>query len=342
MDTKSSSNNGRDAQSEAILSPNASLPKETGAPEEAIAFPESKSPEAVLETTLPLPLLKKDGAKDIYDLGEYHLAVYTDRAGVSGITIEGGMPQRGLYLARLAAYWLEKTKLSVPNHFEAYLQSADELQQFLREGESIELPENLIGRCIVFTKSDPLDIEFEIWGYLTGPAWKEYQESGTVFGIPQISGLLQSQCIPREIIVAFKSNETGTRKQLSDEEVIEITGQDLFDNIKTVCSKIYNDAQRTLRISGKFIPAYMKIMFDQNTNKARIAGDILTPDTTCYWDAQNYRVGGSHYNFESQTLRAWLAHTSWKHPKPLPQIPAEVKQQTAKKHRILCDRIIGK
>ncbi len=342
MDTKSLSNNGQDAQSEAKLSPDTSLPNEAGTSEGTIAPPESKFPEAVLETELPLPLFKKDGAKDIYDLGEYHLAVYTDRAGVSGLTIEGGIPQRGLYLARLAAYWLEKTKLSTPNHFEAYLQTPEELQQFLKEGVSLELPEDLIGRCIVFTKSDPLDIEFEIWGFLTGPVWTEYQKSETVFGKPQISGLLHSQCIPGEVITAFKSDETGVRKQLSDEEVIEITGQDLFDDIKAACAKIYNDAQRTLRISGKFIPAYMKIMFDQNTNKACIAGDILTPDTACYWDAQNYRVGSPHYNFESQTLRAWLAHTSWKHPKPLPQIPAEVKQQTAEKHRVLCERIIGK
>ncbi|NLB17372.1 MAG: hypothetical protein GX825_01225, partial [Syntrophomonadaceae bacterium] len=169
MKAESLSNNGHNNNPDTVLSQDASLLKEIESSEEVIAPPEPQLPEAVLETTLPLPLLKKDGAKDIYDLGEYDLAVYTDRASVSGITLDGGIPQRGLYLARLASYWLEKTKVVVPNHFKTHLKSADELQQFLKEGVSLELPEDLIGRCIVFTKSDPLDIEFEIWGFLTGP-----------------------------------------------------------------------------------------------------------------------------------------------------------------------------
>ncbi|MDD4634995.1 MAG: phosphoribosylaminoimidazolesuccinocarboxamide synthase [Dehalococcoidales bacterium] len=310
--------------------------------QETASPPEPQLPEAILNTELPLPLLKKDDARDIYDLGEYNLAVYTDRASVFGVPIEGGIPERGIYMARLTSHWMAKTNIVVPNHFKAFIQETNDLNQFLKEGESFQLPENLAGRCLVYKKIEPLEADFEVWGYLTGPAWKEYSETGNVFGHPQISGLLQSQCIPGSILVAFTTDAEGNRKQLSDDELVELTGPKLLEDIKSAYVRLYNDIQRALRVNGKFIVAHMKLIFGKDRKKAYIADDILTPDSTCYWDMQHYKVGSPYYSFESQTLKAWLMHTSWKQRGPLPQIPANIMLQTIDRYRTLCERITGK
>jgi len=304
--------------------------------------PEPQLPQALLETNLPFTLIRKDGARDIYDLGEYNLAVYTDRATVFDAPIEGGIPERGKCLARLAAYWLAKTRPIIANHFKSALQNPDELKSYLAEESSFDLPENLVERCLIYKKTEPLDIIFEIWGYLTGPAWKEYQDNGTVFGHPQINGLLQSQSLPASVFVAFEKSGDGTRKQLTDEELTERLGTKLLEDIKTSGARIYTDLQRTLRVNGKFIVPHMSLVFGNNRSKAFIADDMLTPESACYWDMTHYRVGNPYYNYEMQTLKAWLAHTSWNHRGPLPQIPPEIMLQTIAKHRNLCERVTGK
>jgi phosphoribosylaminoimidazole-succinocarboxamide synthase len=330
MENNSSSDNGHDNQSFVEVSQHASPP------------PETQLPEAILETNLPLPLQSREGSCDIYDLGDYNLAVYTDRAGILGSPIEGGIPQRGLYLARLASYWLQRTAAIIPNHFKALVNTSEELSRFLKEGDSIEIPDNLTGRCIVYNKTKPLDIEFEVWGNLTGPAWKEYQEHETVFGRPQITGLLQSQCIPGYAFVAFQTDACGNRRLLTDEELTEMLGPKLADDINSGFARLYNDVLRTLRVTGKFMVPQMKLVFERDRNKARITNDLLTPDSAYYWDMQTYKIGCRHYSYEEQTLRAWLSHTSWRDSKPLPTIPAEIIAQTIDRHRTLTERITGK
>lgn len=309
---------------------------------EAATPPEPQLPQALLETDLPLTLIRKEGARDIYDLGEYNLAIYTDRATVFDAPIEGGIPERGKCLARLAGHWLSKTRAVIPNHLKSALPSSAELKGYLGEESTFELPDNLVERCLIYKKTEPLDITFEIWGYLTGPAWKEYQSHGTVFGHPQISGLLESQSLPASVFVGFEKSEDGTRIQLSEEELNERLGTKLLEDIKTSVARIYADLQRTLRVSGKFIVPHMSLVFGNNRNKAVIADDILTPESACYWDMLHYRVGNQYYNYEMQTLKAWLTHTSWNHRGPLPQIPPEIMLQTIAKHRNLCERVTGK
>jgi phosphoribosylaminoimidazole-succinocarboxamide synthase len=319
-------------------------PEETSqeANQETAPAAEQRLPDALLTTDLPLPLISQDDDRDIYDLGEYNLAVYTDRMNVFGAPIDGGLPGRGKYMACLASHWLEKTKLFVPNHFKAFIQSSDDLDPYLKEKGSFQLPEDLFGRCLVYKKTQPLDIDFEVWGYLTGPVWKEYQENETVFGHRQINGLLQSQCIPGSVFAAFKTDADGNHRLLSENELKELLGEDFANAVKAAAEKIYYAVQRTLRINGKFIVAHMSMKFERDGNKAVIADDILTPNSACYWDMQHYRVGCLYHSFESQSLTAWLMHTSWKNRGPLPQIPHEIILQTIEKYRLLCERITNK
>lgn len=329
MDTQ---DNGKTRQAENLTQPDA-------------LFDCSDSPppgrEPLMQAELPLPLLKREGEHDVFDLGERVLVVNTDRVVIFGKLLPVGIPDKGEFSARLSHYWLGKTGVVLPNTCQALISDTSQLDQYLAAGERFKYPQYLAGRSLIFRKAEPLGIECEIWGYLTGHVWQEYKNHSTVFGNPTINGLLESQAIPGSAFAAFRKNPDGTRTQIDNEQMNEIAGVKTANEIRSKTFDIYNLAQRNARIPGNFFIANIKLEFGLEKNKPVIINDILSPDSSCYWDIRTYRVGREHFSFETQTLKAWLMQSSWSRKDLVPTIPPEIMAQTVDKYRQLCERITG-
>jgi len=298
-------------------------------------------PVALMQTELPLPLLKREGEHDVFDLGDRLLVVNTDRVVIFGRLLPVGIPDKGKFSARVSHYWLKKTGVVMPNACQAIISDTSQMDQYLAAEQRFEYPEYLAGRSLIFKKIEPLGMECEMWGYLTGHVWQEYKNHGTVFGKPTINGLLESQAIPGFAFAAFRKNPDGTRTQINDEEMNEIAGPKAAGEIRSRTFDIYNQAQRNARIPGNFFIANIKLEFGLEKNKPVIINDILSPDSSCYWDIRTYRVGREHFSFETQTLKAWLMQSSWSRKDLIPTIPPEIMTQTIDKYHQLCERLTG-
>ncbi|MBN1368738.1 MAG: hypothetical protein JW954_00700 [Dehalococcoidaceae bacterium] len=303
--------------------------------------PPPPGPEPLMQAELPLPLLKREGEHDVFDLGNHILVVVTDRVVVFGKLLPAGIPDKGIFSTRLSHFWLGKTGVILPNTCQALVSDTNQLNQYLAADQRFEYPDYLANRSLIFRKTDPLNIECEIWGYLTGHVWQEYKNHGTVFGNPTINGLLESQAIPGFAFAAFRKNPDGTRTQINDEEMNELAGAKAAGEIRSKTFDIYNQVQRNARIPGNFFIANIKLEFGLEKNKPFIINDILSPDNSCYWDIRTYRVGREHFSFETQTLKAWLMQSSWSRKDLFPTIPPEIMAQTVDKYRQLCERITG-
>ncbi len=339
---QSFSSEASSAENAEVNSPLEAMDATTTQPNEDVVAPEAPAgPQPLMKAGLPLPLVGRVNDSDIFDLGEYYLKVFTDRVNVFGTTMPYGLLDKGRFCAQITSFWLQKTRHTLLNTFKQLITEPSSLDDYLDEEKRFEYPDYLAERSIVFKKAEPLPVEAEVWGFLTGPAWKEYRDNGTVFGKRIINGLLESQSIPGQVLKLTKITGDGSIVDISDAELSEITGEKIAREIKEKSIAIYNQAQRYSRIPAGFYIANMKIGFGLINGKLEVNNDLLSPENACYWDMRGYRVGRTHYSYELQSLKAWLLQTSWNKNKPFPNVPPEIVEQSTRRYKDLCERIKG-
>ncbi len=299
-------------------------------------------PEILLNTELPLPLFKRGKARDVYELGDKLLIVATDRISAFDIVLPCGIPNKGKVLNQLSAFWFEKTKHIVPNHLLQVVDDASCLDSYLPEESRFAYPSYLNGRSMIVKKAERIPIECVVRGFLSGSAWEEYREQGTVFGTPVIRGLLESSDLPWSIFTPTTKAEEGHDMPMSIEEVEKIIGASLAQEIEEKGLAIYKFAQKFARIPGSFFIADTKLEFGVDDGELILIDELLTPDSSRFWDIGIFRVGQPQDSFDKQPVRDWLTQSGWNKEPPAPILPPDVIESTSKRYQQVYERLTGK
>jgi len=289
----------------------------------------------LLETKLSLPLFKRGKVRDVYDLGDKLLIVSTDRISAFDYVLPCGVPEKGIILNQLSAFWFKKTAHIIPNHFIKVIDSLDSLRHC--EGESAkaisirELPDYLTQRSMLTAKAHRIPVECIVRGYLSGSAWAEYKQSGSISNIHLPSGMPENQELPQPIFTPTTKSDVEHDRPLTNDDVVELGIEHLMAEMERKSLLIYRFAQDYAKTRGIII-ADTKFEFGVIDGKLVLIDELLTPDSSRFWDASQYKVGQLQYSLDKQPVRDWLLASGWDKESPPPTLPPEVIQATTQRY----------
>jgi phosphoribosylaminoimidazole-succinocarboxamide synthase len=295
----------------------------------------------VLKTDLPLPLFGRGKVRDTYDLGDLLLIVATDRISAFDVVLPCGIPDKGIILNKLSAFWFEQTHKIMPNHMMEPLEDLKRLDDLVSLKRRFKYPEYLLDRSMLVKKLARINIECVARGYLAGSAWEEYRKTGTVCGYVLPRGLQESQELPEPLFTPTTKAEKGHDIPLTMKQFKEIIDCTLADELKRATLNIYNFARDYARGKGIII-ADTKMEFGLQGNKLILIDELLTPDSSRFWDMETYKVGQSQPSYDKQPVRDWLANSGWNKEPPAPMLPKEVITSTSNLYRKAYERLTGK
>lgn len=288
--------------------------------------------EVMLEAGLPNRTYRGK-VRDTYDLGDKMLIVATDRTSAFDVVLPTGIPRKGEVLTRLSAWWFDRIKEVVPNHFLALITE--------KNASLVDLPltPDYFGRSMLVKKAKRLDAECIVRGYLSGSGWKDYQRSGSVCGIPLAEGLRESERLPEAIFTPSTKPEVGHDENISYEQLVELEGEDAANAMKLRSLAIYNYAH-TVALERGVIIADTKFEFGLWNDEVILIDEVLTPDSSRFWPAETYRAGGPQPSLDKQPVRDWMAGV-WKDGDPPPAIPADVVAATTARYLAIYEKLTG-
>jgi phosphoribosylaminoimidazole-succinocarboxamide synthase len=295
----------------------------------------------LLKTNMPLPVFGRGKVRDTYELGDVLLIVATDRISAFDVVLPCGIPHKGLVLNKLSAFWFEQTRKLVPNHLMEPLEDVKRLDDFIALKKRFKYPQYLTGRSMLVKKMARINIECVVRGYLAGSAWEEYRKTGIVCGYQLPRGLLESQELPEPLFTPTTKAEKGHDKPLTMNEIKEVVDATLAEEMKRASLTIYNYARDYAKSRGIII-ADTKMEFGLNGNKLILIDELLTPDSSRFWDVEFYKPGQSQPSYDKQPVRDWLANSGWNREPPAPLLPGEVIASTCKIYAKAYERLTGK
>lgn len=289
----------------------------------------------LLETDLPAPRYRGK-VRDTYDLGDELLIVATDRVSAMDAVLPAGIPHKGHVLSRLSAWWFERIAGVIPNHFIA-LVTAENAARL-----PFPLPAEYYGRSMLVRKARRLEGECIVRGYLAGTAWKEYQRSGEVCGIPLPPGLHEADALPEPIFTPSTKAEVGTGhdENISYERFEEVVGAEEANAMRLRSLALYGYARAIAEERGIII-ADTKFEFGVWNEEVILIDEVLTPDSSRFWPLTSYRPGGPQVSLDKQPIRDWLAATGWRDGQPLPAVPAAVIAATTERYLTVYRMLTG-
>src|SRR5438874_10681438 len=291
------------------------------------------------ETVLQVDLagvrkLKSGKVREIFDLGDSLLFVASDRISAFDVIMPNGIPRKGEVLTQLSYFWFAQTESFQPNHLIS--RPDDSLPDSLRP-----FADKLGGRSMIVKKARPLAIECVVRGYLAGSGWKEYRERQSVCGIKLPPGLKESSQLPEPLFTPATKAETGHDENISFEEAARIVGADIAEQVRAASMKIYNFARDYAR-KRDIIIADTKFEFGELDGKLILIDEVLTPDSSRFWPADQYQPGKSQPSFDKQFVRDYLETLDWNKTPPGPKLPDEVVAKTTAKYFEAYERLTGK
>jgi len=296
----------------------------------------------LLNADLPLPLFFRGKVRDTYDLGNLLLIIATDRISAFDSVLPCGIPGKGFVLNQLSAFWFKKTEEIVPNHLVEMVDDVHCLDSYLPARNRFPYPSYLAGRSMIVKKAKRIPIECVVRGYLSGSAWAEYQQHGTISGMPLPEGLEQSQELPQPLFTPTTKAESGHDEPLSTEEMKELAGEAIAEEVREKSMAIYSYAREYAR-ARDIIIADTKMEFGLDENNTLILIDeLLTPDSSRFWDTSLYVVGQSQPSYDKQPVRDWLVEAGWNKEPPAPMLPPEVVEATTERYQTAYQRLTGK
>jgi len=301
----------------------------------------SISPSVLLKADLPLPLFFRGKVRDTYDLGNRLLIVATDRISAFDVVLPAGIPSKGLVLNKLSAFWFNQTRYLMPNHLVEAVDDVGCLDAYLSAESRFAYPSYLAGRSMVVRKVERIMVECVVRGYLSGSAWAEYQQYGTISGLPLPEGLKQSQELPQPLFTPTTKAETGHDQPLSMDEMKKLVGDHMAEEMEQKSLAIYNYA-RGYAITRGIIIADTKFEFGLDGDRLILIDELLTPDSSRIWDAGLYKVGQSQSSFDKQPVRDWLTESGWNKEPPAPVLPPEVIEATTRRYEQAYKRLTGR
>ena len=295
----------------------------------------------LINSELPLPVFVKGKVRDTYDLGKQLLIVATDRLSAFDVVLPCGIPDKGRVLNQISAYWFNETKNIIANHVIELINDPSILDKYLPANKRFAYPAYLSGRSMVVKKVKRLPVECVVRGYLAGSAWAEYQKSGTAFGIPLPKKMVESQELPEPLFTPTTKADTGHDMPMNIGEMGKLIGVEMANNIKEKSLAIYNFARKQASSKGIII-ADTKFEFGLEGDKLIIIDEMLTPDSSRFWDAGLYKPGQSQPSYDKQPVRDWLTNTGWNKEPPAPMLMVEVIESTSRIYRTAYEKLTGK
>ncbi len=271
-----------------------------------------------------MPLFRQGKVRDVYDLGDRLLLVATDRLSAFDVVLNETVPNKGRILTHMATSWFALTEDICRNH--------------LISTDVADLPtaaqphaEALRGRFMLVEKAERVDIECVVRGYLAGSGWKEYQQSQTVCGIPLPEGLRESDQLPEPIFTPAAKNDVGHDQNITFEDMCSRVGTTLARHLRRLSLALYAFAEARARERGVII-ADTKFEFGIVNGQVTLIDEILTPDSSRFWNANEWVPGRPQASMDKQPLRDWLETTGWNKQPPPPTIPQDVIDATAARY----------
>ncbi len=290
--------------------------------------------ETVLQLDLPgVKKLKSGKVREVFDLGDRLLFVASDRLSAFDVIMPNGIPRKGEVLTQISYFWFAQTAAFQPNHLIS--RANDPLPENLRP-----FADKLARRSMIVKKCRPLAIECVVRGYLAGSGWKEYQKSQTVCGIKLPAGLKESSELPEPIFTPSTKAEAGHDENISFEQAKQIAGGDLAEQARAASLKIYNFARDYARKRGIII-ADTKFEFGLDNGKLILIDEVLTPDSSRFWPADQYQPGRGQPSFDKQFVRDYLETLDWDKTPPGPKLPDDVVAKTTATYLEAYERLTG-
>jgi phosphoribosylaminoimidazole-succinocarboxamide synthase len=260
--------------------------------------------------------------RELYEVGhDRMLVVASDRISVFDVVLDDTIPDKGRVLTALSAYWFDVTSPIVPNH----VVSADPTDFPETAGPEVA------GRAMLVRAARPVRLECVARGYLFGSAWSDYEATGSVGGRMLPAGLHQAERLSAPVFTPTTKAEVGHDLALSDSEAAELVGGDVFEQLRDITLRIY-EFGADLAASRGIILADTKLEFGFVDEELRVIDEMLTPDSSRYWPAEEYRVGASPPSFDKQFVRDHYLGIGWHKEPPAPALPAEVISATRGKY----------
>jgi phosphoribosylaminoimidazole-succinocarboxamide synthase len=294
--------------------------------------------EVLVSTDLPLKPFIKGKVRDTYEIGNDLLMVATDRLSAFDVVLPAGIPDKGRVLNLLSAFWFKKTQQIIANHLIEVVSDVRPLSRYFPGNEQV--PGYLAERSMVVRKASRLPVECVVRGYLAGSGWTEYLRNGSVCGIRLPEGMTESQKLPEPIFTPTSKAESGHDMPLNRSQVSQLVGARLAAEVEQKSLDIYNYCLDYALTRG-FIIADTKIEFGLYDGKMMLIDELLTPDSSRFWDTGKYRPGQPQDSFDKQPVRDWLENSGWNKEPPAPELPDEVVESTSRRYRQAYERLTG-
>jgi len=291
---------------------------------------------SLLQTNLGVtPLLGRGKVRDLYAVDGALLLVATDRISAFDHVLATGIPDKGKVLTQISLFWFDLLKDVVPNHlitadvkkFPAALQAyADQLE----------------GRSMLVKRAEMFPVECVVRGYLTGSGLKEYRATGSVCGIPLPAGLQDGSRLPEPIFTPSTKAEGGAHDEnIAYGAVVKTVGAEMAAELRRLTLKVYEVATRHAESCG-LILADTKFEFGKTPGGVILADEVLTPDSSRFWDQRTWKPGGAQPSFDKQFVRDYLEEIHWNKQAPAPALPEHVVERTQEKYHEAFRRLTGK
>ena len=295
----------------------------------------------VVETTLP-NLLHRGKVRDTYDLENgLLLMVATDRISAFDVVLPTAIPEKGVVLAHISDFWFRRTADLIPNHLIGMAGDGSQAVTEALDGASVgPVPDEVARRAMVVRRAQRVDVECVARGYLTGSALAEYQRKGTVHGEKMPEGLRDGDRLPRLLFTPTTKAEEGHDLPLSIDQVRDMVGAELTAKLEEKTLEVYQ-AAHDYALSRGIIIADTKFEFGLLDDEMILIDEVLTPDSSRFWDAEGHSPGKSQPNYDKQFVRDWLIESGWDREPPAPELPEEIVEKTHQRYQEAYQRLTG-
>lgn len=296
-----------------------------------------QSAKTVFETHLDLPLVARGKVRDMYAVGEDRLLIVTtDRLSAFDVVLPDPIPNKGKVLNQITIFWLEFFKDIIPQH----LIATDIAQMGLPEQIVKEQGDVLEGRSVLVKRAKPLPIECVVRGYITGSGWKDYLKTGSVCGHKLPAGMKQCEKFPRPIFTPATKAETGHDENINFDQAVKLCGKEVAEKARELSIMLYQRGAEYAKAKGIII-ADTKFEFGLLDGQLILIDEVLTPDSSRFWPADQYEAGRDQPSFDKQIVRNYLDGLDWNKQPPAPKLPAEIAQKTGSAYVTAYEKLAG-
>jgi len=259
------------------------------------------------------------------------LMVATDIISAFDVILQDGIPGKGEILNKISKFWFDKTQHIIGNHF-LYMANDPKINEvFASEALIRELPADIARQSMIVREAKRIDVECVVRGYITGSAWTEYKREGTVSGRIMPKGLVEGQKFPEPLFTPTTKAEQGHDENMSMDEVRKLVGNEVAFALETKSKEVYNFAH-DYAVQKDIILADTKMEFGFIGDNLILIDELLTPDSSRFWEADKYVPGNSLPNYDKQLVRNWLESSGWDKESTPPNLPSYVIENTINRY----------